>query len=302
MRELKIVIPAIIDYCRYSNSNLGTNRHYFFWTPESKKINLVTKPVFSNDGINSLLADLNVCFSIEDVVSGRFIDSFLMNNSELQEKQFILNILKLVLINPNFKRSYYSFISNEDDVINFSKDVNLLDVKNFWQTMLDYEIFYLQKNINDLGFLEWNNFGIDVYNTLAESNNKSIIFNEVNKILSYILCPFDLHDSNFRVEEIKSSFTIYFDISILEVKSIEIEANRFKTLQQLLDFLFKGFLSKILPKYSYEQEWILENNGCLIRKNNNNEPLNLIDLGIVDGTVLTLYKLNMIAFEKKAIQ
>ena len=59
MRELKIVIPAIIDYCRYSNSNLGTNRHYFFWTPESKKINLVTKPVFSNDGINSLLADLN---------------------------------------------------------------------------------------------------------------------------------------------------------------------------------------------------------------------------------------------------
>lgn len=292
MRELKIVIPAIIDYCRYSNSNLGTNRHYFFWTPESKKINLVTKPVFSNDGINSLLADLNVCFSIEDVVSGRFIDSFLMNNSELQEKQFILNILKLVLINPNFKRSYYSFISNEDDVINFSKDVNLLDVKNFWQTMLDYEIFYLQKNINNLGFLEWNNFGIDVYNTLAESNNKSIIFNEVNKILSYILCPFDLHDSNFRVEEIKSSFTIYFDISILEVKSIEIEANRFKTLQQLLDFLFKGFLSKFLPKYSYEQEWILENKGCLIRKNNNNEPLNLIDLGIVDGTVLTLYKLN----------
>lgn len=292
MRELKIVIPAIIDYCRYSNSNLGTNRHYFFWTPESKKINLVTKPVFSNDGINSLLADLNVCFSIEDVVSGRFIDSFLMNNSELQEKQFILNILKLVLINPNFKRSYYSFISNEDDVINFSKDVNLSDVKNFWQTMLDYEIFYLQKNIHDLGFLEWNNFGIDVYNTLAESNNKSIIFNEVNKILCYILCPFDLHDSNFRVEEIKSSFTIYFDISILEVKSIEIEANRFKTLQQLLDFLFKGFLSKILPKYSYEQEWILENKGCLIRKNNNNEPLNLIDLGIVDGTVLNLYKLN----------
>lgn len=292
MRELKIVIPAIIDYCRYSNSNLGTNRHYFFWTPESKKINLVTKPVFSNDGINSLLADLNVCFSIEDVVSGRFIDSFLMNNSELQEKQFILNILKLVLINPNFKRSYYSFISNEDDVINFSKDVNLSDVKNFWKTMLDYEIFYLQKNINDLGFDEWNNFGIDVYNTLANSNNKSIIFNEVNKILSYILCPFDLHDSNFRVEEIKSSFTIYFDISILEVKSIEIEANRFKTLQQLLDFLFKGFLSKILPKYSYEQEWILENKGCLIRKNNNNEPLNLIDLGIVDGTVLNLYKLN----------
>jgi len=292
MRELKIVIPAIIDYCRYSNSNLGTNRHYFFWTPESKKINLVTKPVFSNDDINSLLADLDVCFSIEDVVSGRFIDSFMMNNSELQEKQFILNILKLVLINPNFKRSYYSFISNEDDVINFSKDVNLSDVKNFWQTMLDYEIFYLQKNIHDLGFLEWNNFGIDVYNTLAESNNKSIIFNEVNKILSYILCPFDLHDSNFRVEEIKSSFTIYFDISILEVKSIEIEANRFKTLQQLLDFLFKGFLSKILPKYSYEQEWILENKGCLIRKNNNNEPLNLIDLGIVDGTVLTLYKLN----------
>ena len=292
MRELKIVIPAIIDYCRYSNSNLGTNRHYFFWTPESKKINLVTKPVFSNDGINSLLADLNVCFSIEDVVSGRFIDSFLMNNSELQEKQFILNILKLVLINPNFKRSYYSFISNEDDVINFSKDVNLSDVKNFWQTMLDYEIFYLQKIIHDLGFLEWNNFGIDVYNTLAESNNKSIIFNEVNKILSYILCPFDLHDSNLRIDEIKSSFTIYFDISILEVKSIEIEANRFKTLQQLLDFLFKGFLSKILPKYSYEQEWILENKGCLIRKNNNNEPLNLIDLGIVDGTVLTLYKLN----------
>ena len=292
MRELKIVIPAIIDYCRYSNSNLGTNRHYFFWTPESKKINLVTKPVFSNDGINSLLADLNVCFSIEDVVSGRFIDSFLMNNSELQEKQFILNILKLVLINPNFKRSYYSFISNEDDVINFSKDVNLLDVKNFWQTMLDYEIFYLQKNINDLGFLEWNNFGSDVYNTLANSNNKSIIFNEVNKILSYILCPFDLYDSSFRVDEIKPSFTIYFDISILEVKSIEIEANRFKTLQQLLDFLFKGFLSKFLPKYSYEQEWILENKGCLIRKNNNNEPLNLIDLGIVDGTVLTLYKLN----------
>ena len=87
MRELKIVIPAIIDYCRYSNSNLGTNRHYFFWTPESKKINLVTKPVFSNDDINSLLADLDVCFSIEDVVSGRFIDSFMMNNSELQEKQ-----------------------------------------------------------------------------------------------------------------------------------------------------------------------------------------------------------------------
>ena len=292
MRELKIVIPAIIDYWRYSNSNLGTNRHYFFWTPESKKINLVTKPVFSNDDINSLLADLDVCFSIEDVVSGRFIDSFLMNNSELQEKQFILNILKLVLINPNFKRSYYSFISNEDDVINFSKDVNLSDVKNFWQTMLDYEIFYLQKNINDLGFLEWNNFGSDVYNTLANSNNKSIIFNEVNKILSYILCPFDLHDSNFRVDEIKSSFTIYFEISILEVKSIEIEVNRFKTLQQLLDFLFKGFLSKILPKYSYEQEWILEDKGCLVRKNNNNEPLNLIDLGIVDGTVLTLYKLN----------
>ena len=292
MRELKIVIPAIIDYCRYSNSDLGPNRHYFFWTPESKKINLVTKPVFSNDGINSLLADLNVCFSIEDVVSGRFIDSFLMNNSKFQEKQFILNILKLVLINPNFKRSYYSFISNEDDVINFSKDVNLSDVKNFWKTMLDYEIFYLQKNINDLGFLEWNNFGSDVYNTLANSNNKSIIFNEVNKILCYILCPFDLYDSNLRIDEIKSSFTIYFDISILEVKSIEIEANRFKTLQQLLDFLFKGFLSKFLPKYSYEQEWILENKGCLIRKNNNNEPLNLIDLGIVDGTVLTLYKLN----------
>lgn len=127
----------------------------------------------------------------------------------------------------------------------------------FWQTMLDYEILYLNRNINDLGFWEWNNFGIDIYNTLATTKNKLEIFNEVNKILSYILCPFDSTLIYLQSEELKSTFIIKISEEILPIKSIEIDSKRHKTLRELINSIYNNFLFKILPKYSYEKNGYL---------------------------------------------
>lgn len=302
MNELKIVIPAIIDYCRYSNNELHANGHYFLNTIErqNQNISLVDKSIFTLDDINLLLNKINSIHTIEEIVSGDFIDTinskniglFNLSNNQLHEKKFIINILKLVLLNRSFKKEFHSFINSEEDIIKYSEGIKLSDVKSFWQTMLDYEILYLNRNINDLGFWEWNNFGIDVYNTLATTRNKLEIFNEINKILSYILCPFDSTLTFLRSEEFKSSFAIKFPDKILQIKSVEIDSSRYKTFQELLNFIYENFLSRILPKYSYEKKWILENNGCLLRKGNNSKTLNLIDLGIVDGVELTLHILS----------
>lgn len=301
MNELKIVIPAIIDYCRYSNE-LQPNALYFFNTLErhNRNISPVDKSVFTLDDIKLLLNKINAVHLFEEIVSGNFIENFNsknkglfnLSNNQLREKIFIINILKLVLTNPYFKKEFHSFISCEEDIIKYSERIKLSDVKIFWQTMLDYEIFYLNLNINDLGFWEWNNFGIDIYNTLASTRNKLEIFNEVNKILCYILCPFDSTLAYLRFEELKSSFTIKFSDKILQIKSVEIESRRHKTFQELLNFIYKNFLLRILPIYSYEKKWILENNGCFIRKGNNPVSVSLIDLGIVDGVELTLHILN----------
>jgi len=302
MNELKIIIPAIIDYCRFS-TELRPNANYYFYTPKghNQNISQIDKSVFNLDDIKFLLNKINTFHSLDKIVSGDFIDAFNLNNRSISnvlfnnhfnEKKIIVNILKLVLRNPNFKNEYHSFISSEEDIIKYSESIKLSDVKIFWQTMLDYEIFYLNRNINDLGFWEWNNFGIDIYNTLSSSKNKLEIFNEVNKILCYILCPLDSTLAYIQSEEVKSSFTIKFSDKNIQFSSVEIETVRYKTLQELLNFIYKHFLFGILPKYSYEKKWILENNGCFIRKGKSPSNLRLIDLGVVDGIELTLHILN----------
>lgn len=162
----------------------------------------------------------------------------------MREKKIIINVLKLVLTNPIFKKDYHKFINCEDDIIRYSEKIELFDVQMFWQTMLDYEILYLNRNINDLGFWEWNNFGIDIYNTLATTKNKLEIFNEVNKILSYILCPFDSTLIYLQSEELKSTFIIKISEEILPIKSIEIDSKRHKTLRELINSIYNNFYLK----------------------------------------------------------
>ena len=96
---------------------------------------------------------------------------------------------------------------------------------------------------------------------------------------------------NGTIEENKYSFRINFANDILEIKYIDLYSTRFDSLQQLLDYLYKTYLSKILPKFSYEKNWVLEHDGCFLRKGFNNKALSLIDLGIEDGTELNLFKL-----------
>jgi hypothetical protein len=288
---VKFMIPAVIDCCRDDGNNLLAGSNYFLnaRTSDNKKIGTVKPSVFSINEIEKLLTKLNIFISLNDVISGAFINSEILKIRGIDEKQFILNVLKLALKNPKLTIETDSIIRSDEYLLKYSERLTLEDIQMFWKTMLDYEILYLIHGIKDLGFGEWNNFGIGIYNKLATTDNKSPIFNEVNKILTYILFPHDLIYPNTIKDE--SKFRINFANDILEIKYIDLDSTRFDSLKQLLDYLYKTYLYKILPKFSYEKNWVLEHDGCFIRKDFNNKALSLIDLGIEDGTELNLFKL-----------
>lgn len=153
---------------------------------------------------------------------------------------------------------------------------------------VDFEILYLNRKINDLGLWEWNNFGIKLYNLLVAARDKSKIFHEVNKILTYILYPLDFPQSEIEGEKKKNSLTLIFPTNF-ETVSIELKNNQFSTFQKLLDHIYMAFLSKFVPRHSYEKKWILEMKGRFIRKPINTNSLTLNDLDVLGGSELEIH-------------
>ena len=54
---------------------------------------------------------------------------------------------------------------------------------------IQLQIVYFKYKKNDLGFDEWSNFGLPVYNDLCKAEIKRPILDKVNIVLSHILNP-----------------------------------------------------------------------------------------------------------------
>jgi hypothetical protein len=302
---LKVIIPAIIDLGRCDDVRLYQDRLetkpfelneipsldiLAFLANQrinnNRLINNNSTPLLSVKQIESIILELKICNDlgenniINEIKSGNFITSEKLKTRNIDEKYFIINILDLVFNNSAFQKQYYSFIKNENDLKKFAERITLFDVQEFWTVMLKYEISYLARGINGLGFWEWNNFGLDIYNSLARSNNKSMLFNEVNKILQFILYPYK-----------KSQIILHFNDKISHVKTVEFYNNQFANFQIFLDFIYKTYLSNIVPRNSYEKKWIIEHNGSFIRKIHNNDLISMDEIGIIEGAILNLFLL-----------
>lgn len=75
MKELKIVIPAIIDFCRYGNNELRPNNNYFLNSSvrQNWRFTQENSSVFTLDEIKIILNKINISHPLEKIVSGEFI-------------------------------------------------------------------------------------------------------------------------------------------------------------------------------------------------------------------------------------
>lgn len=147
----KLLIPAIIDYSRYGSSNLGTNQILFINHSESSEPResiQIVNPVFSQNRIYFLFQKLGIQHSIEEIVSGEFIQStnslFPSINSNIQlvgRQKYIANILKLVLHFQNIYSKEQKNNLNEEQILNYAQHIDLEEVKSFWTTMLTLRYF-----------------------------------------------------------------------------------------------------------------------------------------------------------------
>ena len=67
--------------------------------------------------------------------------------------------------------------------------LTLQDIKEFWAVFIKLQIVYFKYKKNDLGFDEWSNFGLPVYNDLCKAEIKRPILDKVNIVLTHILNP-----------------------------------------------------------------------------------------------------------------
>ena len=67
--------------------------------------------------------------------------------------------------------------------------LTLQDIKEFWAVFIQLQIVYFKYKKNDLGFDEWSNFGLPVYNDLCKAEIKRPILDKVNIVLTHILNP-----------------------------------------------------------------------------------------------------------------
>lgn len=124
---------------------------------------------------------------IQYFISGDFINE---NNFLIQmigEKNFIYTILKEFDEVFDFEE-FKHFDSNESLINNDFFDKFTLDsIREFWNVFVKYQIVYFKYNKNGLGFDEWDNFGLKVYNDLIRAEDKNVVFDKLNKVLSSIL-------------------------------------------------------------------------------------------------------------------
>lgn len=71
----------------------------------------------------------------------------------------------------------------------YKNSQSLEAIKEFWVIFIKYQILFFKYGKNGLGFDEWNNFSLSVYNELFFAENKTPIFDKLNNVLSQILNP-----------------------------------------------------------------------------------------------------------------
>jgi hypothetical protein len=271
MREPDLLIPALIDFARFGNHDLGTNHIYHFTQTDANDTDELrpNHSMLSDQELGNWLANLGYNFALKELFNGDFID-FICEDFDMNEKEYISHIFRVLSSTP--LRHYPNH-----------SDVKLYDIKEFWKTMLDFEILYLQSGINDLGYWEWNNFGIHIYNQLATTQDKMLIFKEVNKILGAILYPFNKQANQ------KNVVIINLPRNVFKFRSIEVDLQTITTLQDLLNFLYISLIGRMVPASSYEKSWVLVNRGVVIRKSDNSAQIQLFDVAIYAGSELELF-------------
>lgn len=273
MPEIDLLIPALIDFARFGNHHLSANNIYHFTqTDANDTVNLGPNHSFLSDQeIVNWFVNLGYNYSLEELFNGDFID-YICVDFDMNEKEYISHILK-VLSSTTLK-----YNANQ-------LNINVYDIKEFWKTMLDFEILFLQRGINDLGYWEWSNFGIHIYNQLATTKDKMILFKEVNKILTAILFPFSGRNNQ------SISIRINLPNQISEFSSIKIDVTFDTSLQDLLNIIYSSLLVQKVQASSYEKSWILVNRGVVVRKQTNSRKLKLTEVEIQNGSELDLFLL-----------
>lgn len=71
----------------------------------------------------------------------------------------------------------------------YKNSQSLEAIQEFWAIFIKYQILFFKYGKNGLGFDEWNNFSLSVYNELFFAENKTLIFDQLNNVLSQILNP-----------------------------------------------------------------------------------------------------------------
>lgn len=122
-------------------------------------------------------------------ISGDFINEENVVFHMIAKRHYISNILVTFYEQfPVEGRDIYD--SQQTDF--FKECINKLtlhDIKEFWSVFIKLQIVYFKYKQNDLGFDQWSNFGLPVYNDLCTVEMKRPIFDKVNIVLSHILNP-----------------------------------------------------------------------------------------------------------------
>jgi hypothetical protein len=122
-------------------------------------------------------------------INGDFINEENVVFHMIDKRHYISNILVTFYEQfPVEGRDIYD--SKQTDF--FKEYINRLtlhDIKEFWSVFIQLQIVYFKYKKNDLGFDQWSNFGLPVYNDLCTIEMKRPIFDKVNIVLSHILNP-----------------------------------------------------------------------------------------------------------------
>ncbi len=142
--------------------------------------------------------DFNVLGYANDSVFEDCI-AFFVNGDFINEENVVFLIIDKRDYISNILNTFYEQFpidgldkNNSKQANSFNQYINnksLYDIKEFWTVFIKYQIVYFKYKRNGLGFDEWNNFGLEVYNDLIKAEIKRPILDKVDIVLTHILNP-----------------------------------------------------------------------------------------------------------------
>lgn len=122
-------------------------------------------------------------------INGDFINDQNVIFFMIDKEKYISNILNAFYDQFPIEGLNLNDPIKANSFIEYKNSQSLEAIKEFWTVFIKYQILFFKYGKNGLAFDEWNNFSLSVYNELFFAENKTLIFDKLNNVLSKILNP-----------------------------------------------------------------------------------------------------------------